>query len=90
MPTRHTLVYLSQGDPRMPPRFGFIISKAVGVAVDRNRVRRRLKAVTFAAIPALPPGTEVVIRALPGAAQADWDILRAELSEVLGGAVTRA
>jgi len=88
--TRFALVYLSAGDPRLPPRFGFIVAKTVGVAVDRNLVRRRLKAVTFAAIPDLPSGTEVVIRALPGAAQAGWDILRSELSGVLGGGVTRA
>lgn len=88
--TPHALLYLSQGDPALPPRFGFIVSKTVGVAVDRNLVRRRLKALTFAAIPALAPGTEVVIRALPGAAQAGWDTLQAELSGVLSGGKIRA
>jgi ribonuclease P protein component len=28
-----------------PPRFGFTVSKKVGNAVERNRVRRRLRAV---------------------------------------------
>ncbi len=88
--TRHALVYVSRGDSELPPRFGFIVPKTVGVAVDRNLVRRRLKALTFAAIPALPAGTEIVIRALPGAAQAGWDTLRSEISGVLSGGVTRA
>ena len=88
--TRHALLYLGQGDPSLPPRFGFIVAKTVGVAVDRNLVRRRLKALTFAAIPALPPGTEIVIRALPGAAQADWDTLQSELAGVLSGGMNQA
>jgi ribonuclease P protein component len=88
--TRHALVYLNRGDATLPPRFGFIVAKTVGVAVDRNLVRRRLKAITYDALPTLEPGTEVVIRALPGAAQAGWDILRSEISDVLGGGVTRA
>lgn len=87
--TRHAMVYLNQGDPSRPPRFGFIVSKAVGVAVDRNLVRRRLKAMMFAVIPGLPAGAEIVIRALPGAAQAGWDTLRSEISGVLSGGVTR-
>jgi len=88
--TRHTLVYLNNGDASRPPRFGFIVAKNVGIAVDRNLVRRRLKALSYSAIPELPPGTEIVIRALPGAAQAGWDILRFEVSGVLSGGVTRA
>ena len=88
--SRHALLYFGHGDPSLPPRFGFIVAKTVGVAVDRNRVRRRLKALSFAAIPALPPGTEIVIRALPGAAQADWDTLQKELAGVLSGGQTRA
>ncbi|MHC5798108.1 ribonuclease P protein component [Lacisediminihabitans sp. FW035] len=88
--TRHALVYVNRGDASHPPRFGFIVPKTVGVAVDRNLVRRRLKALTFSAIPQLAPGTEIVIRALPGAAQAGWDTLRLEISGVLSGGVTRA
>jgi ribonuclease P protein component len=88
--TQHTLVYLSRGDVSLPPRFGFIVPKTVGVAVERNLVRRRLKALAHDALPTLGPGTEIVIRALPGAAQAGWDILRSEISSVLGGGVTRA
>ena len=88
--TRHTVVYLASGDASQPPRFGFIVPKAVGTAVSRNLVRRRLKALGYGLIPALPAGTEIVIRALPGAAQAGWDTLRSEVSGVLSGGVARA
>ncbi len=32
------------GDPGAGPRFGFTVTKALGAAVVRNRIRRRLKA----------------------------------------------
>ena len=88
--TRHALVYIIRGDGPHPPRFGFIVAKTVGAAVNRNLVRRRLKALSAIALPKLAAGTEIVIRALPGSAQVSWDTLRSEISEVLGGGVTRA
>ncbi|MGH8794128.1 MAG: ribonuclease P protein component [Stackebrandtia sp.] len=53
-------------------RAGFIVSKAVGTAVVRNRVKRRLRHVAAERIEAWPDGADVVIRALPSAAAADW------------------
>lgn len=70
-------------------RFGFIVSKGVGVAVRRNLVRRRLKALSYEALGSIQPGTDIVIRALPGAAQANWVTLRSEISEVLNGGEAR-
>ena len=68
---------------RQPVRFGFIVSKQVGSAVTRNTVRRRLKAVCAEALPSVAPGTDVVIRALPSAAVADFAALRAEVVRCL-------
>jgi ribonuclease P protein component len=53
------------------PRFGLIVSKAVGNAVVRHRVARRLRHMCAQVVDELPIGTDVVIRALPGAATAD-------------------
>lgn len=50
---------------------GFVVSKSVGNAVVRNRVKRRLRhlvAASLASFPAVPGGTAIVIRALPPAA----------------------
>lgn len=56
-------------------RFGFIVSRAVGGAVTRNRVRRRLKAICRQRLlPQLPP-SDIVIRALPASAEVPWDTL---------------
>ena len=64
-------------------RFGFIVSKAVGNAVVRNTVRRRLKAVCHEALAELDPGRDVVIRALNVSADADFATLRAEVLRCL-------
>ncbi len=48
------------------PRVGFVVSKAVGNAVVRNRVKRRLRHLV-ATLDA-PAGARVVVRALPPAA----------------------
>jgi len=52
-------------------RAGFIVSRAVGNAVTRNRVKRRLRHLAAAALPAAPFPVDVVVRALPPAATAD-------------------
>ena len=67
-------------------RFGFIVSKSVGNAVVRNRVRRRLKAAAYQVLPLLEPaaaegpGVDIVIRALPASAQVRWATLHEEVS----------
>lgn len=55
-------------DAGTPSRAGFIVSRAVGNAVRRNRVKRRLRHLAAAALPAAPFAVDVVVRALPPAA----------------------
>lgn len=49
---------------------GFVVSKAVGTAVRRNRVRRRLRHLARARLSAEIEPALVVVRALPPAASA--------------------
>ncbi|MEN5073607.1 ribonuclease P protein component [Isoptericola cucumis] len=59
-----------------PPQVGLVVSKAVGNAVHRNKVKRRLRHSAQRHLGALPPGARVVVRALPpsaGATHADLD-----------------
>jgi len=79
----HTLTYVVTSGEARPPRFGFIVSKQVGSAVVRNTVRRRLKAVCFGALDGVTQGSDVVIRALPSSANADFSELRAEVERCL-------
>jgi len=59
------------------------VSKAVGNAVTRTRVKRRLRAQVAPLIGMLPPGTDLVIRATPAAAQAESEELGAALRHCL-------
>jgi ribonuclease P protein component len=49
-------------------RVGFVVSKAVGGAVVRNRVKRRLRHLVAAELDGTRTGVDVVVRALPAAA----------------------
>ena len=64
-------------------RVGFVVSRAVGGAVVRNRVARRLRHLVRSRLQQLPPGTLLVIRALPPAATATSAELAMDLDAVL-------
>ena len=64
-------------------RVGLIVSKAVGSAVVRHHVSRRLRAVMAPLVPLLPGGVAVVLRALPAAATASSAELAADVVSAL-------
>jgi ribonuclease P protein component len=55
-------------------RVGFVVGKAVGSAVTRNRVRRQLRHLAAAQVPGTPAAVDVVVRALPRAATAQAEV----------------
>jgi ribonuclease P protein component len=69
-------------------RVGFVVSKAVGNAVTRNRVKRRLRHLAAAELAGTPGGVDVVVRALPRSAEPGTD-LGAELASAWAKAVRR-
>ena len=66
-----------------PARAGFVVSKAVGPAVVRTAVKRRLRHLVRDRLGQLPPGSLLVVRALPPAAGADSATLGADLDSAL-------
>lgn len=66
-----------------PARAGFIVSKAVGSAVVRNKVKRRLRHIVRERLSALPPGSMLVVRALPAAADVPYARLAADFDAAL-------
>ena len=80
----HFVAYLRPTTPDAEGRFGFIVTRAVGGAVVRNRVRRRLRAASAELLSTTRVhGVDVVIRALPGSAELSWNSLQAELGRVV-------
>jgi ribonuclease P protein component len=75
--------------PHAPARVGFVVSRAVGGAVVRNRVRRRLRHLVRDRLGDLPAGSTVVVRALPAAADASYAELRSDLGRCLDRALNR-
>jgi ribonuclease P protein component len=61
--------------PEAPGRFGFVVSKQVGGAVTRNRVKRRLREMAQGEITRGFSGEDVVVRALPAASAASYEEL---------------
>jgi ribonuclease P protein component len=66
-----------------PARVGFVVSKAVGNAVHRNRVKRRLRNLVRERLTRLPAGAVLVVRALPAAAGASFGSLARDLDTAL-------
>lgn len=69
--------------PGHDPRAGFVVSKAVGGSVVRHAVARRLRHVVAPRLDRLPPGSRLVVRALPPAATATSAALAADLDVAL-------
>lgn len=65
------------------PRIGFVVSRAVGNAVTRNRVKRRLRHLAREHVSSLPGAAVLVVRALPAAATASSAQLDADLTRCL-------
>ena len=86
---RPTLVLHAGADAARPGvRVGFVVPKAVGNAVIRNRVKRRLRHLALPQLATTPAGVDVVVRALPPAAAAGPE-LEAELVSAWAKAVRR-
>ena len=66
-----------------PARAAFAVSKAVGDSVTRHRVVRRLRGVVPPLLDRMPPGSDVVVRAMPEAATASSAQLREDLTRAL-------
>ena len=90
--TRTLVLHLGAepGEPGPPtsaaqavPRVGFVVSKAVGNAVTRNLVKRRLRHLARERLTSLPGSAVLVVRALPPAAAASYTQLGSDLDKAL-------
>lgn len=72
------------------PVVGLVVSRAVGNAVTRNLVKRRLRALVRERLTQLPPRSLLVVRALAPAADAGYAGLGADLDAALAVAARRS
>ena len=83
----HTLVlHLADapGDPAVPPaKIGFVVSKQVGNAVVRTKVKRRLRHVVRQDLGRVPAASLLVVRAKPEAALGSFAELRSDFERCL-------
>jgi ribonuclease P protein component len=80
---------LVEAESGRPALVGFVVSRAVGSAVVRNKVRRRLRHLARGYLRSLPGGSLLVLRASPRAATACQAELAADLNLVIGALLRR-
>ena len=70
------------GDPAI--RVGFTVTKKIGNAVVRNRMKRRLRALSRELLPSAgTPGADHILIGREGGIERDYGLLRVELSKAL-------
>ena len=81
-PSSHFTVFVKANN--LPEsRFGFSLKKALGSAVVRNRIRRRIREIVRLHYQEIPAGWDVVIHPRSSAREAPFAALSAELVQVL-------
>ena len=85
------VVHANSTDARagQPPRVGFVVSKAVGNAVVRNRTKRILRALMSARVGQVPAGVDVVIKANPELPGTPHELLVQDLDRLLATVLRR-
>jgi ribonuclease P protein component len=68
------------------PRIGFSIGKKLGGAVERNRIRRRLREICRARLNRLRPGFDLVFVGRRALAAASFHTIQQVMDELLGQA----
>lgn len=71
-------------------RIGLAVSKAVGNAVTRNAVKRRFRVLAKKYEADLPESCDIVLRAKPSAAHADFQSLDRQMSELFAAVRRKA
>jgi ribonuclease P protein component len=85
------VVYANTTDTRagQPPRVGFVVSKAVGNAVVRNRTKRVLRPLMAARVGQLPSGLDIVVRANPDLAGTPTATVAQDLDRLLSAVLRK-
>ncbi|MFC4077229.1 ribonuclease P protein component [Salinithrix halophila] len=80
---RQFVVYRGRRAETGPVRIGISVSRKVGNAVVRNRIKRLVKEVTRQWVDRLPPNTDLILIARKPAAEMDYHQVKASLRHLL-------
>ena len=70
MSSRFLVLYWLPQEESAEPRIGFAVPRAAGGAVERNRIKRRLREVWHARLDRVPAGHDYVLIVRPGLVEA--------------------
>jgi ribonuclease P protein component len=68
-------------------RFGMSVGRALGGAVVRNRLRRRVREILRLSRREIPPGWDIIVHPRASVAGAEFALLRDELMELLRNSI---
>ncbi len=64
------------------PRIGLTVPKALGGAVDRNRIKRRMREAVRAALPLLQSPVDVILHPRRSVIDLDFTLLKREVAQI--------
>lgn len=79
---RQFILYIYHRKEEGPPRVGVSVSKKLGKAVKRNRIRRRIKEVVRQWVEEIPDGVDLVVIARQPVATMDFSQIRSSLNHL--------
>ena len=72
------------------PRIGLTVGKVLGGAVDRNRIKRRMREAVRQNMTILPSGVDVILHPRRSVLEANFEDLKLEVSRIFSSIATRA
>lgn len=76
-------VYKEKAETQSPPQFGFITSKKVGGAVERNKTRRIFSEIIRLEIPKIKNGFKAILITHKNAVEKDFAEIQSEIQKQL-------
>jgi ribonuclease P protein component len=65
------------------PRVGIVVPRYGRSAVDRNRLKRRLRELVRTRLLSVAPSIDIVIRARPGAYSVSFEVLESDITHAV-------